>query len=193
MQKFNELAFTHDRELVDLLIEGSHKAFGELYARFKEQLLYFCAQYMDEADAEDIVQDIFLELWDNRHTLGAVTSISGYVFGMAKNYTMRKFRHLDVHSRFARKILTNETESTNNTEETILDNDYSQLLNDLIEQLTPKQKEVFRLSRIESHTYKEIAEMLNISLPAVQKHASLALKKIMEGLRQHADIHFNNK
>ena len=60
----NELSEKQDKELVELLIGGSRPAFGELYARFKDRLVYTCKQYTrDEADAEDIVHDIFLKIW----------------------------------------------------------------------------------------------------------------------------------
>ena len=178
-----------DKELVELLTGNSREAFGELYARYRERLLYFCKQYLrNEEDAEDVVHDIFLQLWEKRHFLGTVSSFSGYVQTMIKNDTLKKLRHFDVHSRFARNILTNEIDSTNETEDAIIDNDYTKLLADVIERLPPKQKEVYRLSRIDGLSYKEVADMLHISVDTVQEHASAALKKIKKQLKLHADI-----
>ena len=180
-----------DKELVELLTGNSREAFGELYARYRERLLYFCKQYLrNEEDAEDVVHDIFLQLWEKRHFLGTVSSFSGYVQTMIKNDTLKKLRHFDVHSRFARNILTNEIDSTNETEDAIIDNDYTKLLADVIERLPPKQKEVYRLSRIDGLSYKEVADMLHISVDTVQEHASVALKKIKKQLMKHADIHY---
>ena len=190
MQKINVLSEKQDKELVELLIGGSQEAFGELYIRFRERLMYFCKQYMNETDAEDIIHDIFLLLWEKRHFLGAVSSFSGYLQTMAKNYILKKFRHLDVHSRFARNILMNETDSVNETENTIIDNDYAKLLDELIENLPPKQKEIFRLNRIEGLSYQEISELLQTSVENVRKQISLALNKIKDQLSQHTDIHF---
>ena len=191
MAKFNELSDKQDRELVELLMGSSQAAFGELYARFRERLMYSCKQYMrNEADSEDIVHDIFLKLWEIRHFLNPELSFSGYLQTITQNYTLKKLRHFDVHSRFTRNMLMNEIDSTNETEDTVINNDYAKLLDELIETLPPKQKEVFRLSRIEGHTYKEISELLQISIENVRKHASLALKKIKDQLLQHTDIHF---
>jgi RNA polymerase sigma-70 factor (ECF subfamily) len=191
MPKINELSEKQDRELVELLIGGSQAALGELYARFKERLMYLCKQYMrNEADAEDIVHDVFLKIWNTRNFLNPEMSFSGYVQTITQNHTMKKFRHFDVHSRFVQSTLINETDSTNQTEDQIIDNDYEKLLEELIEGLSPRQKEVYRLSRKEGHTYKEIAELLHISVETVKEHASLALKKIEKQLMQHTDIHF---
>jgi RNA polymerase sigma-70 factor (ECF subfamily) len=188
---YTDLSKKQDKELVELLIDGSKPAFGELYARYRKQLMYTCKQYaIDEADAEDIVNDIFLKLWETRHLLGTISYFSGYVQKMAQNYVLEKFRHVEVHSRFAGNVFLNGTDSTNETEDSIIDNDYTRLLDELIESLPLRQKEIFRLSRIEGLSYKEIAELLQISVPAVQKHTSLALQKIKKNLERHADIHF---
>ena len=191
MPKFNELSKNKDNELVKLLMGDSQEAFGELYARYREWLICFCKKYMrNEAEAEDIVHDVFLKLWDTRHFLNPELSFSGFVQTMAKNHISDKFRHLDVHSRYAQNKLINETDSTNETEDTIIDNDYAKLLDELIESLPPKQKEIFRLNRIEGLTYKEISESLKTPVENVRKQISLASKKIKDSLLQHTTIHF---
>ena len=180
-----------DKDLVELLVGGSQQAFAELYARYRERIIYFCKHYMiNKEDAEDIVQDIFIQLWEKRHFLGSVTSFSGYVQTMTKNCILKKLRHLDVHARFAQHILMNNNDSTNETEETIIGNDYEKLLNEMIERLPPKQKEIFKLSRIEGLDYKEIAELLQTSVENVRKNASLALKKIQDQLSKYTGIRF---
>ena len=191
MQNIKDLSKKQDRELVELLMGGSHEAFGELYIRYKDDLYYCCIQYMnDKTGAMDIVQDIFMQVWETRESLNAELSFSGYIHTLARNRILNTYRQFGVHARFARYILDNEKDLSNETENLILDNDYAALLNEIMESLSPKQKEVFRLSRIEGLKYKEISEILQISIPAIQKHASTALRKIKEHLKQHADIHF---
>ena len=186
-----KLSTLQDKELVVLLKDGSRQAFGELYARFKELLMHICKQYLkNEADLEDMVHDIFLQLWEKRHLLNVELSFSGYVQTIAQNYSLKKLRHLDVHSRFARDSLLNGSDSTDETMETVIDNDYTRLLNELVESLPPMQKEVFRLNRIEGLTYQEISDLLQISPVNVRNHASIALKKIKKQLQTHKDIYF---
>ena len=191
LQNTNELSKKQDRELVESLIGGSQEAFGEVYVRYREWLICLCKQYMrNETDAEDMVHDVFLKVWESRHSLKPELSLSGYVKTIAHNLIFNKIRNFEVHSRFVKNKLMNEIDSNNETEDLIIDNDYSELLDKLIESLSPKQKEVFLLSRKEGYTYKEIADMLNISVETVREHASLALKKIQKQLTQHTDIHF---
>ena len=180
-----------DKELVILLKDGSQQAVGELYARYKEGLLYYCKKYLNNhAGAEDVVQDIFLQIWETRDSLNAELSFSGYIYTLAHHRILNMFRQFDVHSRFAKHILASENDTTNETEDLIMENDYVTLLNDLIEKLPPMQKEVFRLSNIEGLTYKEISELLQISHENVRKHASLATKKIKNQFLQHKDALF---
>ena len=152
--------------------------------------MYFCKQYLrNEADTEDIVHDIFLRLWEKRHSLNPELSFSGFLQTLAKNCITDKFRHFDVHSRYVRNMFVNETDSTNETEDTIIDGNYTELLNELIESLPPGQKEIFRLNRIDGRTYKEISELLQTPVENVRKQVSRASKKIKDRLSQHTDIH----
>ncbi len=179
-----------DHELVKSLMNGSHAAFAELYARYKGRLMYFCTQFLkNNAASEDLIQDIFIQLWESRRELNPGLSFSAYIHTLAQNRILNIFRHFDVHHRFVQTILKNQLETNNQTEDEIIDKDLEDLLHKAIESLSPKQKEVFRLSRIQGFTYKEISELLHISVPTVQEHASLALNKIKKYLSQHTDIH----
>ena len=180
-----------DSELVVLMQSDSYQAFSELYVRYYDPLHFYCQKFLnDDNEAEDVVQDIFMHLWETRSTLAITSSFSGYIYASAHNRILKMMRQFDVHLRYAQHILMNAKECTNETEDAILDNDYASLLNEMMERLSPKQKEVFRLSRMEGLTYKEIAEILHISVPAVQKHVSNVLEKIKGYLKQHALIHF---
>ena len=164
------LSEKQDLELVELLTGDSQEAFGELYARYRDRLMYVGIRFLkSEADAEDVFHDIFLKIWDKRHFLGTVTSFSGLVKTMTQNYAMDKLRHSDVHSRFAENLLVNVRDSTNETEDTIVNNDYTELLNKLIKKLPLKQQEVFRLNRIERLSYQQISELLQMPVANVRK------------------------
>jgi RNA polymerase sigma-70 factor (ECF subfamily) len=187
----DKLSTLQDNELLALLKEGSQQAFRELYIRHKDQLLYSCKKYLkNETMTEDIVQDIFTQLWETHDSLHITTSFSGYLYTSARNRILNIYRQYDVHSRFARYIRDNEQEMTNETEDSIVEKDYADMLNELIDSLPPMQKDVFRLNRIDGLTNKEISEKLNISVENVRKHTSLALKKIKTQLSKHSDIHF---
>ncbi len=189
--KYTDKKVYSDKDLVKLLITGSSNAFEELYARYRKRLMYFCKRFLkNDASVEDLIQDIFIQLWETRQTLDPDLSFSGYIHTMARNRILNIFRQFDVHNKFTQNILKSWLNVDNNTEDEIMDRNYSELLDKAIGVLSPKQREVFRLSRMEGFSYKEISEILNISVPTVQEHASLALKKIKEFLEKYADIYF---
>ena len=191
MPRSKEILEKQNRELLRLLIGGSQDAFAELYVRYKDELLYACKKFLnDETEAEDVVQDIFMQVWEKRDTLNAELSFSGYIHTLAHNRISNIFRQYGVHARYAQYVLANEQDLTNETEDLIIDNDYADLLNEIIDNLSHRQREVFRLSRIEGMKYKEIAEKLQVSVPAIQQHASIASKKIKEALKKYADIDY---
>jgi len=191
MPRNAELIEKQDCELVQRLIGGSQAAFAELYVRYKDVLRYACQQFLnDDTEAEDIVQDIFMQVWEKRDALNAELSFSGYIHTLARNRILNIFRQSSVHARYAQYVLANEQDLTNETEDLILDNDYAALLNEIMNNLSYRQREVFRLSRIEGMKYHEIAEKLQVSIPAIQQHASIALKKIKGQLKKHASINF---
>ena len=185
-KNINELSEKQDRELVELLIGSSQEAFGELYVRYRKPLMYSCKRYMkSEAESEDIVHDVFLRLWEKRHFLNPELSFAGYVQKLVHNSIMYMFRQSDIHSRFVQHALMNAKDLTNETEDTVIENDDAKLLDELIESLPPRQKEIFRLNRIEGLSYKEISELLQIPTENVRKNVSLALKKIKKYVSSH--------
>ena len=186
-----KLSTMQDKELVALFKEGSQQAFEELYIRYEQKLINFCKRSLnDESKAEDITHDVFLQVFQTSEVLDSGKSFFGYLKTIAKNRVLYEFRQSDIHLRYVNKPVMHGNDVTNQTEDLIIDNDYEKLLNEIIKRLTPQQKEVFRLSRIEGLTYNEIADLLQISLRTVKKHASLALERIKKQLTKHADIHF---
>ena len=102
---------------------------------------------------------------------------------MAKIYELYELsKKQDKELVTLRYTLLNEKDSTNQTEDSIIDNDYEKLLDALIESLPPRQKEAYLLSRKQGLTYQEIAEKLHISVYTVREHISLALEKIRNQL-----------
>ena len=180
-----------DRELVAMVKEGSQEAYELLYLRHVKHLINQCKRFLQcKEEAEDIAHDIFVQIWEKRDTLNPELSFSGYINTLARNSVFYKFRQFDIHSRFAQYILLNGQDATNETEDTIIDRDYKDLLNRIIESLPPKQKEIFRMNRIDEMSYQEISEALHISVENVRMQISLAIKKIKNHLSKHTDIHF---
>ena len=186
-----KLSSIQDKELVVLFKEGSKQAFEALYLRYIKKVTFFCKNLLkDEDRAEDISHDVFLQILENPDLLNPDKSFIGYLQTIARNLILNEFSRMDIHLRYVQYIILHEKDSANETEYLALDNDYATLLNEMIDSLTPQQKEIFKLSRFQGLAYIEIAKLLHISVSTVQFHASLALKELKKQLLQHAGLHF---
>lgn len=166
-----------DLELTNLLKSGDHSAFLEIYSRFQGLLyVYACKIIKDEEDAEDIVQEVFLYLWDKRSTLILKSSISSYLYSAVRfkffNLLDRKKIRTDYKISFQQFLDQGEYMTDNY----IREKEFSQLIEKEIAALPDKMREIFELSRKHHLSRKEIAAQLNLSEKTVKNQINNALK-----------------
>lgn len=159
---------------------SDQQAFKELYLAYFDRLYKFAFSILHSAEfAEEAVNDVFLNIWQKRSTLKNIASLSGYLFISTKNTSfnyLSKFRKErntsldDVLVRFETDELTPETAFF--TAE--IRNEIEQAIN----QLPPKTKLVFQMAKVEGMKYKEIADILNISVNTIDNHIATAVKKL---------------
>jgi RNA polymerase sigma-70 factor (ECF subfamily) len=146
------------------------------YAKDIRRFLFFKTQ--DTNAAEDIMQDVFVKLWDNCKNVN-YNKVKSYLYSIANNMFLNEVKHNKVvqnYNQLHKKEATNES-----PEFILLEKEFLEKLENTIAMLPEKQREVFLLNRIEKKKYKEIAEQLNISVKAVEKRMHQALVT----MRQH--------
>lgn len=150
------------------------------YAKDVKRFIFFKTK--DTSLTDDIVQDTFVKLWEECKNASYAT-VKNYLFTIANNLFLNIVRHhkvIDKHQKGYTHENSNET-----PEFLYLENEFYEKLQNAINSLSEKQREVFLLSRIEKKKYKEIAEQLHISVKAVEKrmhHALATLKEKIEYL-----------
>ncbi len=134
--------------------------------------------------AEDIVQDIFVKIWNQKDLLQEDKNIKSYIYTMVRNHTLEIMRREGIGLKVSKEILylhTDENELSIEEEEIekyrLIDKIYVS-----IRQLPPKCSEVFTLSKVNGLTYTQIAERMNISVKTVESHMSKALRLLREML-----------
>lgn len=159
---------------------GDRSAFQILFHKYYQPLFLFALKFVDEEQAKDIVQDCFYELWQKRKRIEISTSVSAYLFTIVKNGC---FRHIKaeqkkrVHqSDFGLMLKQEEFQYYINSEKSILEFAVRDRIEKVIIRMPDKCREVFKKSRLEGFSNKEIAETFNISVKAVEKHISKALQ-----------------
>lgn len=186
IHKTNSLVNEHD--LVIRLINGDEKAFCELYASYKDRLLYFALKFVKSREfAEDIFQDVFTTIWQTRRSIDPDASFSSYLYTIVKNRVLNQLRDQTKEQQIKDKILSQAIDYTDSTVDHILSNDLKELIERAVEQLTPRQRKIFEMSREGLMSHQEIADTLDISVNTVQQHISSSLKTIRSFLIKYSD------
>jgi RNA polymerase sigma-70 factor (ECF subfamily) len=183
-----------DKELVSILArESDEDAFCELYTRYRKKLFLFCDSFVKVSGiAEDIVQDVFLTIWSGREMLNPDLSFSSYIYTITRNRILNFLRDANQDSKIKSRLQRSAVLSSEAIDIAITDKEYVQILENAIRQLSPLRQDIFRLSREEKLTHKEIAQQLHISVYTVQENISAALKQIKTHLERHAGFNFTN-
>ena len=178
-----------DTELAILLTLNDEAAFSELYARYKEKLYYFCLHLLkSKEEANDIVQEIFIRIWESRNFINPDLSFSSFLYTMARNRILNYFRDIDIDEKVKEILATQKVTEEEAIDSKIIYTEYQVILQNAISQLPPQRRKIFNMSRIESMSHKEIAAELGISVNTVQEHISEALKFIKAYFSKHADM-----
>lgn len=176
-----------EHALVLRLIEGDEDAFCELYAAYKNRLIYFAMRFLKSREyAEDIFQDAFTVVWQSRRFINPDASFSAYLYTIVRNRILNQLRDLSNRDKLCEQILSRAVDYTNETKDTILANDLRQLISRALQQLTPRQREIFGMSRERQMSHREIAQALGISVNTVQESISISLRTLRTYLEKHS-------
>ncbi len=179
-----------ERDLVIRLISSDEGAFCELYSLYKHRLIYFAMKFVKSREfAEDVFQDAFTVVWQSRKFINPEASFSSYLYTIVRNRVLNIMRDIDNKQRLKDSILEHAVDSTNNTYESIMENDLKDVLSKAMEKLTPRQRQVFEMSREKQMSHKEIADSLGISVNTVQEYISSSLKIIRTHLSKYSDVY----
>ena len=167
--------------------EGDFGRFDRIYHEYAARLIVFARRFVTEKFAEDIVQDVFVRVWQQGRFRLPSEELSRYLYRSVLNACRNSIRHELVVSRYVRTSLAELRLGEVEYELRILDeprNEREDVLRALIEQLPERCREVFRMSRFEGLKNREIAARLGISETAVEKHLARAVGRLGEHLRR---------
>ncbi|WP_158994140.1 RNA polymerase sigma factor [Mucilaginibacter sp. L196] len=168
-----------DSELVDLLKSEGYAAFTEIYERYFG-LLYVHAKkkVRDQEEARDMVQEIFISLWNRREFMEPEKGISSYLYTALRNKIIDWFAHQDVNSRYVNSFQVFANTGNCVTDYLVRENQFAALIEKEVHSLPPRMREIFELSRKVHLSHREIAEQLNISELTVKTQIKYALRTL---------------
>jgi len=168
--------FHTEQQLITLLRNGSQFAFEQLFERYSQKLYRFSFSYLkSETEAEEIVQNVFLKLWENRKKLKNETSFQAYLFTIAFN-SIRKHFNQKARSEHYRTEIIEWLSDENPSLET--NADFEKLvakLEELIEQMPVRRKEIFLKRKKEGKSIRDIASEMGISPKTVENQITEAM------------------
>ncbi|HKJ79641.1 MAG TPA: RNA polymerase sigma-70 factor [Prolixibacteraceae bacterium] len=188
----------NDTILIKLLKDGNINVFESVYSRYYGPLFTFCNQYIDNKEAaKELVQDLFLMLWEGKEKLNKDTNLRSYLYHVARNNCLNYLKHLKVQEKYLQyskrqklEIELNQVALNNFFPEKIYIEELEMRINDSVQSLPPRCKYIFELSRYHEKKYTEIATELNISVKTVENQIQKALKILRKNLAGYGKLLF---
>lgn len=170
-----------DEILFECVKNDNQNALEQLFQKYYYRLCLFAKKYVDDSDlAEEIVADVFFNIWQNRNTLFITNSLKSYLFVATKNQSLNALKKAKTN-RLNENVNDLQLKASPSYSDAYLK--YAETKNRIdliIEELPPQRQIIFKLSRLEGLKYKEIANKLGISVSTVQKQMLEAVKHISQ-------------
>ena len=173
--------------LLSAVQHGDLKAFDTLFRRYYPMLCAYGHRFVELEDAEEIVEDSLLWIWENRETLVIESSLNSYLFKMVYRRALNKLAHIDATQRA-------DTRFYEEMQEMLQDTDYYQVeeltrrIEEAIAALPESYREAFVMHRFRDMSYKEIAETLGVSPKTIDYRIQQALKQLRSDLKDYRPL-----
>ena len=173
--------------LLSAVQRGDQKAFDTLFRRYYPMLCAYVHRFVELEDAEEIVEDSLLWIWENRETLVIDSSLNSYLFKMVYRRALNKLAHIDATQRA-------DTRFYEEMQEMLQDTDYYQIeelakrIEDAVAALPESYREAFVMHRFRDMSYKEIAETLGVSPKTIDYRIQQALKQLRVDLKDYLPL-----
>lgn len=171
---------------IEKIKNGDRKAFKNLFLRFYDPLCQFSWQFTrSQHISEELVQEVFLAVWKSKETLDPQKDIKSYLYQSVKNKALNYIKHKELAEEYNNKIEwlspTPVTQQHNYREQS----EFVEAAQKAIEDLPGRARQIYKLSRKDGLTYKEISAVLDISIKTVESQMSRALKILRKSLSQY--------
>lgn len=178
-----------DKHIVDCIQHGDEQVFELFFRNYYERLCNYANTILNDMDeAEEMVQNAFLTIWERRDSFEVHTSLKSYLYRAVYNSSLNSLKHKKVQQKHEQYYKQNTAPDYESATSQLMENELQQMAQKAIEQLPPQCKMVFSLSRFEQLTYAEIAEQMNISAKTVENHMVRALRILREKLKDYLPL-----
>ena len=174
-----------ERKLLQLLADGSEIGFSQVFEHYRSRVFTVALRFLKSRSlAEETVQDVFLKVWLRRTELPKVVNFEAYIQTMTRNNVFDRMKAM-AREETAKSALATHTSHPDNTDHAVIERQYEELLNSVVNNLPPQQKHIFTLARVEGLSHEAIAEQMQISRLTVKTHMAKALQTIRQMMHHH--------
>lgn len=182
-----EIHLSENNYLLSAIQRGDQKAFDALFRKYYPTLCAYGHRFVDLEDAEEIVQDSLLWIWENRENLIIEISLSSYLYKMIYRKALNKLAHIDAAQRADTQFYEEMKEMLQDTDIYQIE-ELTQQIKDAIANLPESYREAFVMHRFQDMSYKEIAEILEVSPKTVDYRIQQALKQLRLDLKDYLPL-----
>jgi len=177
---------SQEKDLVTGLCNGNRKAFEQIFNLYHKRIYNFCIRLLHNRDsAEEVVQKLFVALWEQQKQLDESKPLAPYLFSVARYMVYQDFRQDAYRKAAFVEMTSNESVFKESTKDEVLFKELSDVLQKLINDLPDRQKEIFSLSRDSGLSYREIAGKLGITENTVDTQIRRALDHLRKEYKRY--------
>lgn len=171
------------------LATGDEQALKAIFEQYRTRLLQIAVQVLNSRElAEEVVMDTVLGLWEKRHRAVAIERLSAYLYTTVKNKSLNRLRTVRAHKHVALEDISPDIVLTVSPEELMVSAEAIHRIQEAINQLPPRCKQIFILIKEDKLKYREVADVMQISLKTVENQLGIALKKIHDALNRDDEL-----
>lgn len=177
-----------DKQIFEAIKRDDHGAYEMVFRGYYRSMTAYAFRFLcNLTDSENIVQDVFLRLWQKRREIMITSSLKNYLFKSVKNHCINYLEHEKIKTGYQSMVIQNESDRSDYSE-FFLEFGLIKKIEAAIASLPEKRQQIFRLAREEGLKYREIADRLNISTKTVETQMTLSLKQLRESLKEFKNL-----
>ncbi|GAA4312486.1 RNA polymerase sigma-70 factor [Mucilaginibacter gynuensis] len=178
-----------DDELQQYLFHNNEQAFTVLYDRYAADVMGMLLKILkSEALAQDVMQEVFLKIWNQRSRLQHVKVFKAYLFITARNHALNSLKTAIRSQTAIGEIIQAAVSERNTTDDELLSKEYLQFIEQVLDRLPSRSREIFAMCRTQEKSYAEVAEELGISRNAVKNHMVYSMKVLRSAVENELGI-----
>ena len=177
---------TNETDIARKIQKGDFKAFEMLFREYYPVLKCFALKYVtNEEVSEELVQEIFYNIWAKHSSFNVTTSVKGYLFKTTHNSCLQYFKRKKLESKYQEHVLSQPPGFYNDPSEELKVKELNTIIDNTLQSLPERCRKIFRLSKFDGLKYHEIAEKLSISIKTVEANMGKALKQLRFTLKDY--------